>query len=95
MLVRVCWRQREGLLVIPTLILFGLAFGRWWRSSIAVAAVGWPALLVATGVMAFGPGLLGAAGLAIANTAIGVLIHQGILRMIRRLRPSGSAGSGT
>jgi len=39
-------------------------------------------------------GLLGASGLAIANTGVGVLIHQGILQMIRKLWRSGSARSG-
>jgi hypothetical protein len=72
--------------VIPILILFGLAFGRWWRLSLIVAALGWPVLLVATGVMGVELGLLSASGLAIANTGFGVLVHQGILRVIRRLR---------
>jgi hypothetical protein len=80
------------LAVIPTLILFGLVFGRWWRSSLIVAAVGWPVLLLATDVIGVGPALLGASGLAIANTAVGVLVHQVILRLSRRLRvPKGEA----
>lgn len=77
--------------MIPILIVFGLVFGRWWRSSLLAAAVGWPAVLVAADVMDFGPGLLEAAGLAIANTGVGVLIHQGVLRLIRRLRRPHSA----
>jgi hypothetical protein len=72
--------------VIPTLILFGLVFGRWWRSSLIAAAVGWPVLLFATDVIGAGPGLLGASGLAIANTAVGVLVHQVIQRVSRKLR---------
>lgn len=80
--------------MIPTLILFGLVFGRWWRLSLAVAALGWPALLVATDVMGVEPGLLGASGLAIANAGAGVLVHQGVLRLIRKLRRSGSSRSG-
>jgi hypothetical protein len=79
--------------VIPILILFGLVFGRWWRLSLITAALGWPVLLVATDVMSVEPGLLGASGLAIANTGVGVLIHQGILRMIRKLRGSRSSHS--
>jgi hypothetical protein len=79
--------------VIPILILFGLVFGRWWRLSLIAAALGWPVLLVATDVMSVEPGLLGASGLAVANTVVGVLIHQGILRAIRTLWPSGSSGS--
>ncbi|MGC4881006.1 hypothetical protein ACLQ26_32610 [Micromonospora sp. DT43] len=72
--------------MIPTLILFGLVFGRWWRLSIIAAALGWPVLLAADDVMTVGPGLLGASGLAIANTGVGVLIHKGTLRMMRALR---------
>ncbi|MEV7983670.1 hypothetical protein [Micromonospora sp. NPDC085948] len=72
--------------MIPTLILFGLVFGRWWRLSLIAAALGWPVLLAADDAMSVGPGLLGASGLAIANTGVGVLIHQGILRMMRALR---------
>ena len=71
--------------VIPTLILIGAVFGRWWRVTLAVSVVGWPMLLVATGAMSVGPELAGAAGLAVLNTGAGVLIHQGILRDGRNL----------
>jgi hypothetical protein len=80
--------------VIPILILFGLVFGRWWRLSLIAAALGWPVRLVATGVMSVEPELLGASGLAIANTGVGVLIHQGVLRMIRKRWHSRSSPSG-
>ncbi len=69
----------EGPTVIPTLILFGVVFGRWWRVTLVVSALGGPILLVATGVMSVEPGLVGASGLAVLNTGVGVLIHQGIL----------------
>ncbi|MEU7760924.1 MULTISPECIES: hypothetical protein [Micromonospora] len=72
--------------MIPVLILFGLLLGRWWRSSLVAAALGWPVLLVATGVADVGAGLLGAAGLAVANTGVGVLLHQGARLAIRTLR---------
>lgn len=72
--------------MIPTLILFGLIFGRWWRLSLAVAAVGWPAVLVAGDVMELEVGLVGAAGLAVLNTGVGVLVHQAGWRAVRRLR---------
>lgn len=74
--------------MIPTLILFGLVFGRWWRFSLFAAAVGWPVVLVATGVMSVEAGLAGASALALVNAAVGVSIHQVILRVTRRLRPS-------
>ena len=59
--------------MIPTLLLFGLISGRWWHLSLIVAAIGWPLLLVATGVMRLSPGLLGAAGLAVSIWASGHL----------------------
>ncbi|HEX6328718.1 MAG TPA: hypothetical protein VFZ72_19280 [Jiangellaceae bacterium] len=72
--------------MIPTLILFGLVFGRWWRLSLAVAAMGWPATLVAGGVMELEVGLVGAAGLAILNTGVGVLVHHAVRRAVRSMR---------
>jgi hypothetical protein len=84
--------------MIPTMILFGLVAGRWWRLSLLAAAVGWPALLVAGGVMDVDvPPLAAAAGLAVANTAVGVLVHQGVLlsvRMCRRRREAGRIATG-
>jgi hypothetical protein len=77
--------------MIPSLILFGLMFGRWWRWTLIAAAVGWPAWLVATDVMDVGAGLLGSSLLAVANAGVGVLIHQGALRSARRLWRSGSS----
>ena len=74
--------------MIPVLSLFGVLLGRWWRSSRAGAALGWPAVLVATDVMDAGAGLLGAAVLAVVNTGAGVLLHQGVRLAVRRLRAS-------
>ena len=72
--------------MIPTLILFGLVLGRWWRLALAVAAVGWPAVLVAGGVMESDVGLVGAAGLAVLNTGVGVLVHHAVGRAVRSMR---------
>lgn len=80
--------------MIPTLILFGLVFGRWWRPSLIAAAVGWPVLLITTDVMSVEAGLLGASAIAITNAAVGVLAHQVIYRIACRLRPSGSSHPG-
>ena len=83
--------------MIPTMILLGLIFGRWWRPALAAAAVGWPLLLGATNVIDFAEAgiLAGAALLAVANAGVGVLLHQASLRVYRRLRhrtPSALAG---
>ncbi len=72
--------------MIPTLIMIGAIFGRWWRVTLLVSAVGWPVLLVVTGAMSPGPALVGATGLAVLNTGAGVLLHQGIRRGGRKLR---------
>jgi len=78
--------------VIPTLIMFGAVFGRWWRVTLLASALGWPLLLVVTGAMSIEPALLGASALAVINTGAGVLIHRGILHAGRALwRAAGSS----
>lgn len=72
--------------MIPSMVLFGLVFGRWWRYAVPAAALGWPIVLVSTGVMRPEVALLEAGGLAALNTAAGVLVHQGLLRTARRIR---------
>jgi hypothetical protein len=70
--------------VISTMILLGVVLGRWWRLALVVSALAWPTLLVATDAMSFEPRLVCAPALAALNTAVGVLIHQGLLRAYRR-----------
>lgn len=70
--------------MIPTMIVFGLALGRWWKTAIIAAAILWPALLLSGGVLEGSPGdqvggLIGGSVLAVLNTAVGVA----------RTRPSG------
>jgi hypothetical protein len=62
--------------VIPVLLLLGLLCGRW--SLIAVAAVAWPLVLLVDGAcpLECAPG---AAAFAAANTAVGVLVHKGVV----------------
>ena len=74
--------------MIPTMVLLGLIFGRWWRPALATAAAGWPLLLVSTNVVDLDEGgiLVGAALLAVANAGVGVLVHQACLRAYRHLR---------
>jgi hypothetical protein len=81
--------------VIPTLILVGAVFGRWWRVTLLVSAVGWPVLLVVTGAMSPGPALAGAAGLAVLNAGAGVLLYEGIRRASRKLRHAVTARRST
>ena len=57
--------------MIPTMILFGLILGRWWRPTLILAALIWPALLVAGNVMTVEAGLLPAAGLGALNAGLG------------------------
>lgn len=72
--------------MIPTMMLFGVLFGRWWKSTLVASAVGWPLLLLVTGDMGFGWAVAVASGLGLANAAVGVLIHQGLLWAVRLLR---------
>ncbi|MFW6090900.1 MAG: hypothetical protein ACODAF_03445 [Actinomycetota bacterium] len=72
--------------MIPTMLLFGLVFGRWWRVCLPAAAVVWPAILLVDGTMGVELGLLAAAGLGVVNAAAGTLVHQGGLRVVRFLR---------
>ncbi len=76
----------EGATVIPTMILFGLCFGRWWRTTLVAAAVIWPLILVTNDVIGLEWGLLSAAALAVANTVVGVLAHQAFLWAVRHMR---------
>jgi uncharacterized membrane protein len=78
--------------MIPTMILFGLVLGWWWRTALIAAAVVWPLMLWQAGIfdslegttplgLAVGAALLGA-----ANAGVGVAIDQGILALVRRAR---------
>ena len=78
--------------MIPTMILFGLVFGRWWRVTLMAAALGWPLLRVATDVAGIDSTLIGAAALAVVNAGVGVLVHRGIFLAYRRFRRPASSG---
>ena len=69
--------------MIPTMIVFGLILGRWWRPTLILAALIWPAMLVADNVMRVQPGLLAAAGLGALNAGVGILVHQIFLWLVR------------
>ena len=77
--------------MIPTMMVFGLVLGRWWRFALISAAVAWPLLLWADGVFSDlgrtwwqSLGLLvSAALLAAVNAGVSVAVHQGALYLIR------------
>lgn len=77
------------------MIVVGLVLGRWWRTTLILAAVLWPVL--AWGAIQQGPGahptnVVLASGLGVANAAVGVGIHQVVLwavRMALRVRRGG------
>lgn len=47
--------------MIPTMILFGLICGHWWKTSMVAGTLGWPLVLLATDLI-HSPEVLGAAG---------------------------------
>ncbi len=73
--------------MIPTVLLVGVALGRWWWQVVLGAAVGWP--LVVLGVGAIDPsGIPAAAALGAANGAVGVVANRvvtGGVRLVGRL----------
>jgi hypothetical protein len=70
--------------MIPIALVLGLAVGRWWI--VVVAAVGWAAALVASGVIGIEDAAIGAAGLAAADAAVGAAIHKGVAAAFRLAR---------
>jgi hypothetical protein len=72
--------------VIPTMILFGVVFGRWPKTSLIVGTTGWPLLLLGQGTLHSAQGAVGAAALGLVNTLIGVALHHGGLRLARAIR---------
>ncbi|WP_256840498.1 hypothetical protein [Ornithinimicrobium faecis] len=71
--------------MIPTLIMFGLIFGRWWKTSLVIGSLGWPVLLVVSGIDLSGQQTLEAIGLGLLNTLVGIVVHQVILHMVRAI----------
>jgi hypothetical protein len=68
------------------MMLFGLVLGRWWRFALVAGTCAWPALLWTQGLIGTPLEVAGAAALALANTAVGVLVHQLVLSVVRRGR---------
>ena len=71
--------------MIPTMILFGLVFGHWWRATLIAAAIGWPVLLIVADVDIELAALPASAALGAANAAIGILVHRALWIIARVL----------
>jgi hypothetical protein len=71
--------------MIPTMILFGLVLGRWWKPAIVGGTLLWPVLLRFADIVG-GAQLLSAAAFGAANTAVGVAVHQAALWLVRSIR---------
>ena len=74
--------------VIPTLLLFGVLFGRWWRIAIPIATLGWPILLITSGVDSGVLFAIGASLLAAANATVGVLVNRAVAIIGRQVLSS-------
>ncbi|HEY9351333.1 MAG TPA: hypothetical protein VIP75_11630 [Acidothermales bacterium] len=83
--------------LIVTLIVFGLIFGRWWKTALVVGTVSWVVLLLAGDLIEARLDVIAvAAVLAFLNTGVGVGVHQAVLYAVRRFRRSRNApGLGT
>ena len=80
--------------MIPTMILFGLLLGRWWKFALIVGTSAWTVLLRSQGLLATPPEIVGAAALALVNTAAGVLAHSSFwLSCVRPGRRTGRHGA--
>lgn len=60
-----------------------MVLGRWWWIVLPVAAVGWPALLIADGIGQGSTFAFAAGSLALINTAVGVAVFQAIRGLFR------------
>ncbi|PQZ93763.1 hypothetical protein CQ018_08910 [Arthrobacter sp. MYb227] len=77
--------------MIPTMIVLGILFGRWWIAAIIGGGLFWGFAIGAMSVIAndetFSWGLiLGAVLLGAVNAAFGAGIHQLVLWIIRKIR---------
>ncbi len=79
--------------MIPTVLVVAVALGRWWWQTLLAAAIGWP--LVVLGVGAIEPaGVPSAAGIGVANAAVGVVVNRGVAHGLRVLRRFPGPGRG-
>lgn len=76
--------------MIPTMLLFGLILGRWWKTCLVAGTLFWTLLLWTMDIIESPNEFLSAGGLAALNTLVGVGIHQLVLRLARSQRGSHS-----
>ncbi|RIK16663.1 MAG: hypothetical protein DCC50_04265 [Acidobacteria bacterium] len=65
--------------MVPTLLLFGLVAGRWWKSALLLGCVGWVAIGLQQGFVDTVGSAAAAGAVALGNTAVGVAVHQALL----------------
>ncbi len=77
--------------MIPTMILFGLAFGWWWKFTLIAAPLTWVTLLVVGGTIDWSwppewiiGTVLGGALFGLLNAGVGAIVPQ-VARLIRYL----------
>jgi hypothetical protein len=70
--------------MIPTLILLGVAVGRWWV--VALAAIAWPIVLIGTKVDTGFPFAVESAVLAAINTVAGVAVPKCAMAIVHKFR---------
>lgn len=78
--------------MIPTMIVFGLLTGRWWKTALVVGTAGWTLLLFVSGAITVSQAPT-AALFGLVNTGAGVAIHRAVLWLLRRGRAGCSGHS--
>ncbi|MGZ4155486.1 MAG: hypothetical protein ACXVQ0_13505 [Actinomycetota bacterium] len=69
--------------MIPTVILVGLVFGRWWKVVVPAAVIAWPVLLITSGIDSGLAFFVNAGALAAANVVVGVFLFWLLRALVR------------
>ena len=78
--------------VIPTLLLIGLVFGKWWRITIPATTVAWVVVLSVNETDSGVDFVFSAGAWAALNVTVGVLIFQGVRLLLRMIRTRAGVG---
>ena len=65
--------------MIPTMILLGFIFGRWWKVAVPLGALAWPLMLVTSGI---DPTVV-AAALGVINAGVGAAMFLALATLAR------------